>query len=144
MTFQDFILRVVSDAVFLNKGIDTDGAYGNQCMDLMHAYIKDVLGLSYSELAAPTAAQAYLNYPNVPGADKFMRIANTPTGIPIPGDIVFFKQYGNLYGQAGHVCIAYRADMMKLCTLDQNWPTYSLPHLQKHTYSGCLGWLRRR
>ncbi len=143
MIIEEFIAKYIAQAVYDGKGVDTDGAYGFQCMDLMHAYIKEVLGLSYAELAAPTAAQVYLNYPNVPGSNKFKRIANTPTGVPLKGDIMFFKQYGSLYGKAGHVCIVYKADINAMCTFDQNYPTYTLPHLQKHDYRGCLGWLRK-
>jgi hypothetical protein len=150
MTFEEFIAKYIAQAVYDGYGVDTDGKYGFQCMDLMHAFVKEVLGLSYSELAAPTAAQVYKNYPYVPGSEKFIQIPNTPTGIPQKNDIVFFSNYdpifkwNNLYGVDGHVCMIYKADMNNMCTFDQNYPTGSLPRLYKHSYRGCLGWLRKR
>ena len=39
MTFDEFIAK------WNGKGIDLDYAYGDQCMDLMHQYIVEVLGL---------------------------------------------------------------------------------------------------
>ena len=145
MTFEEFILKYTYEAVYNFKGIDTDQAWGYQCMDLMHKFIDEVLGLpDYRILAAPTAAQVYFNFPYIFGSDKFTKIDNTPTGVPLKGDIMFFKQYGTLYGPAGHVCVVYKADIKAMCTFDQNYPTGSLPHLQKHNYLGCLGWLRVR
>ena len=41
MKFNEFINHVKNIG-----GIDTDGAYGKQCMDLYNYYCKQVLGLS--------------------------------------------------------------------------------------------------
>lgn len=122
------------------KGIDFDGAYGYQCMDLMHQYIVEVLGLSDPRiLAAPAAKDVYLRFPNVFGSAYFHKIDNTPTGIPEKGDIMF---WGTGLGPYGHVSIYTGGDVMKFKSFDQNFPLGSKCHTQDHNYRGVLGWLR--
>ena len=134
MTFQEFIDK------WNGKGIDFDGAYGDQCMDLMHQFCVEVFGLSDGRiLAAPAAKDVYLNYPNTFGSQYFDKIDNTPTGIPQKGDIVF---WGTKIGQYGHVAIFSEGDANKFKSFDQNFPIGSKCHIQDHTYNGVLGWLR--
>jgi len=133
MTFDQFITK------WQGKGIDFDGVYPNQCMDLMHQYVYDVLGITdKATLAQPAAYQVFTNFSNVGGHDQFQLIANTPTGVPQKGDIVFF---GQAVGAFGHVCIFIEGDVNSFTSFDANWPTGSLPHKQTHTYNGVLGWL---
>lgn len=130
MTFDEFIAK------WSGKPVDFDGVYPNQCMDLMHQYVYEVLGISDKKvLAAPLAYQAYTN--NWSG--YFTKIDNTPTGIPQKGDILFF---GTKIGTAGHVCIVRDASLNSFNSFDANWPVGSLPHIQTHMYTGVLGWLR--
>lgn len=130
ITFDDFVTK------WNGKPVDFDGIYPNQCMDLMHQYVYDVLGLTDKTiLAAPAAYQAYTN--NFP--KYFTKIDNTPTGIPQKGDIIF---WGQAVGPFGHVAIVKDANMNTLNSFDANWPTGTLPHIQSHNYNGCLGWLR--
>lgn len=132
MTFQDFLEK------YNGKGTDWDGFYGFQCMDLMHAYIYEVLGHTDKKiLAAPSAKQVYLSFPNIAGSQFFEKIDNIPSGVPKEGDIVFF---GN--GQYGHVAIFIEGNDKSFRSFDQNFPVGSLPHVQNHTYANCLGWLR--
>ena len=134
MIFQQFLEK------YNGKPVDFDGAYGNQCMDLMHQYIYNVLGLTDKRiLAAPGAKDVYLNYPNIVGSQFFDRFENTPTGIPKEGDIIF---WGTKIGAYGHVAIFVEGDIKKFLSFDQNYPIGSLPHIQFHTYNGILGWLR--
>jgi hypothetical protein len=145
MTIEEFVTKYIVQAKWKAKGIDTDGAYGYQCMDLMHKYIEDVLGIpDYKVLSSPTAYQVYANFNNVYGHEKFNKIDNTPTGVPQKGDIIFFKQYTGLYGVAGHVCVYIDGDVNSIVSFDQNYPTGSLPQVYKHDYRGCIGWLRKR
>lgn len=131
MTFQDFLEK------YNGKYIDLDHAYGAQCMDLMHLYVVEVLGLNNTGiLAAPAAKDVYNNFSNLTGHDNFEKIANTPTGIPQEGDIVLFG-----LGQFGHVCVFIEGNENKFTSFDQNYPTGSPCHVQSHTYTGCLGWL---
>lgn len=128
MTLNDFI------NTYNGKGIDTDGAYGYQCMDLMHAYVRDVLGMGTALFAAPTAYEAYLSAKD----SRFDKIGNTPAGVPQPGDIIFWDR---TVGSAGHVAIFIDGNTQQFRSFDQNWPTGSVSHVQTHNYNGVAGWL---
>lgn len=136
MTFDEFLSK------WTNQPVDFDQIYPNQCMDLMHQYVYDVLGFTDKNvLAAPAAYQVYTNFSNETGAQYFEKIDNTPDGIPRKGDIVFF---GTAIGAYGHVCIFVDGDQNNFNSFDANWPTGSLPHIQQHNYTGVLGWLRAK
>ncbi len=123
-----------------NKPVDFDGIYPNQCMDLMHQYIYEVLGFTdKSYLAAPAAKDVYLRFPNISGSQQFTQIGNTPDGIPHKGDLVF---WGDQVGQYGHVSIFIEGDINQFKSFDANWPVNSLCHFQNHNYNGVLGWFR--
>ena len=133
MTFDEFIKK------WNGKGIDFDGAYGDQCMDLMHQYCVEVLGLSDGRILAASAAKdVYLNFANIFGNQYFDQIKNTPTGIPQKGDIIL---WGTGLGPDGHVAIFVGGDANKFKSFDQNFPIGSKCHLQDHNYTGLLGWL---
>lgn len=132
MTFDQFIVNRT------NKPVDFDGVYPNQCMDLMHAYVYEVLGITNkSVLAHPYAYQVYTQFTE---SQYFDRIANTPTGVPKKGDIFLFG--ANINGGYGHVCIVTEANVNSFKSFDANFPTGSLPHIQSHNYNYALGWLR--
>lgn len=134
MTFDLFVSN------FTGKRVDTDNAYGAQCMDLMHKYCQEVLGLQDLRiLSAPAAKDVYINFNNIYGREKFLKIDNTPTGIPEKGDIMF---WGTGIGPYGHVAIYHSGDVNKFKSFDQNFPVGSSCHLQDHSYKGVLGWLR--
>jgi hypothetical protein len=131
MTFDDFINQ------YDGKGINFDGAYGNQCVDLYRQFVKDVCGVpqSPSVAGAKNIWDTYL-------ALYFDRIANTPTGVPEKGDIVI---WGSLIGTYGHVAVFIAGDATNFTSFDQNWPDAGgkgVAHKQTHTYKGVLGWLR--
>lgn len=130
LTLPEFIVK------YTNKPVDTDGIYPNQCMDLMHLYKYEVLGLiNPSLLAAPSAYLSFQNYKTGP----FKKIYNASTNVPKPGDIVYF---GTKVGLHGHVCIFIEGDVNKFRSFDSNWPVGSLPRIVEHNYNGALGWLR--
>jgi hypothetical protein len=130
MSFDDFIDK------WDLKGVDFDGIYPNQCMDLMHQYVYEVLGLTDKTiLAAPAAYQVFTNFS---WGQYFDKIVNSPTGVPQKGDIVLF---GTAIGAYGHVCIFIEGDANQFTSFDANWPTGSLCHKQSHNYNGVLGWL---
>jgi len=119
------------------KPCDFDGAFGNQCMDIMHQYIYDVLGLTDAKiLQAPNARLAYTNFK---WEQYFTKINNTPEGVPLAGDIMF---WGDKVGTDGHVAIFLSGNVNQFYSFDQNWAVGTLPHIQLHTYYGVLGWLR--
>lgn len=134
MTFDEFIAK------YTDKPVDFDGVYPSQCMDLMHQYVYDVLGLTDRKLLAH--ACAYQVFSDFTESEYFDKIANTPEGVPQKGDIVLFnKTASNPYG---HVCIFISGTANKFKSFDANYPTGSLPHVQDHTYGYCLGWLRAK
>lgn len=132
MTLTDFITR------YNGKYVDTDGAYGGQCMDLMHQYCVEVLGIQdLSVLAAPSAKSVYENFSNVKGHELFEQIGNTPTGVPQEGDLMFWVN-----APYGHVAVFHDGDANSFKSFDQNYPTGSPCHIQNHTYANVGGWLR--
>jgi len=146
ISFNDFIVE------WNGRGIDFDHAYGDQCMDLMHQYIVEVLGLTDGRiLAAPIARTVFENFPNIYGNQYFDRIYNSPTGVPKDGDIIFWKDpYGWYYNSvnkryeyAGHVAISKGSNVNNVVGFEQNNPPGTKCHIQIHTdlYRGVLGWL---
>lgn len=113
----------------------------NQCVDLVNAYIRDVLGLPIIEWTNA------IDFPKRAG-EKYTWIVNTPSGVPQEGDIVV---WGSPYGKyiengvtkyAGHVAIFISGNADKFKSFDQNYPIVgSNCHVQDHTYNGVLGWL---
>jgi hypothetical protein len=131
MTLEEFITK------WTGKPVDFDGIYPNQCMDLAHQYIFEVLGITdRSVIATPSAYQVYTQFK---WSKYFYKIANTPVAVPIKGDVLVF---GQQVGADGHICIVTDADINRFRSFDANWPVGSLPHIQEHNYNGVLGWLR--
>ena len=120
-------------------GIDTDGAFGYQCMDLMHQYCVEVLGLSDLRiLAQPNAKSVWTNFSNVFGHELFDKIANTPMGVPLKGDIMLYD-----WGTDGHVDVFVQGDVNSFRSFSQNFPTGSKSNVVNHpNYGGVYGWLR--
>lgn len=136
---------------------DMDGSYGCQCVDLMHDYIQNVLGVPRT--SHNIRGNAYNIYNNIPSTGKtishgnvsvgFSKINNTPTGVPQKGDIIFWKPSSS-NGQAGHVAIYLNGNADSFTSIDQNWINASLSKGSKaaivtHNYTsggGVAGWLR--
>ena len=132
MSFDEFLVK------YNGKYLDYDLQFGPQCFDLLHYYCVEVLGLTDGRiLAAPAAKDIYNKYENLLGHELFDKIVNTPPGVPKEGDIVIFSS-----GQYGHVCIFIEGNTKTFKSFDQNFPTSSPCHVQEHSYSYCLGWLR--
>lgn len=135
-------------------GIDTDGYYGFQCMDLMHEYCRSVLGLADLRILSAASARAvFENFDNVFGHEMFEKIPNTPTGVPQKGDIMFYKDPWGRYldngvvKYAGHVDVFVEGNVNNYRAFCQNWITPNtpkgLPGVVNHSnYEGVLGWLR--
>lgn len=76
-------------------------------------------------------------------------VANTPTGVPSPGDLVVFHECsGEGVGSDGHVAIFVSGDVNSFTSFDQNWPDVGGPcsgggsacHEVSHDYSCVVGW----
>ena len=129
MTLKEFMEK------WKNTPVDWDGVYPNQCMDLLHAYVYDVLELKDATiLAAPNAKSVYENFR---WGAYFDRIDNTPHAVPERGDIIFWGG-----GKFGHVAIFLEGNVNDFISFDANYPIGTLPHEQSHTYFNVLGWLR--
>jgi len=132
MTFKDFISKNTG------KKLDYDGAYANQCVDLMNFYMQDVLGIDRPNITYG-GNTAYEIYKNAKSDDNFTKVPNTPTGVPIKGSIIFWD---TTVGSAGHVAIYLDGDVNRFKSFDQNWGTpYSHCTETEHSYKGVCGWL---
>lgn len=131
MTLDEFVNK------YNNKGIDVDGFPKDnpyQCVDLYRQYVKECLDFpqSPSVAGAKDIWDTYLT-------SYFTRYNNSPTAVPKKGDIIL---WGTKLGQYGHVAIFLDGGVTKFNSFDQNYPEGSLCHIQSHTYTGVLGWLR--
>lgn len=129
------------------KGINWDGQYGNQCMDLYRHYV-NWLGVPKQSMPVAGAADIWTTYLT----EYFDQIINTLTFVPSAGDIVIWKRSTSL--KWGHVAIFVTGDTSKFISFDQNWPQEGYtdskgnfigtgtPHLQEHNYINVIGVLR--
>lgn len=125
MTVQQFFDK------YNNQGIDYDGYYGDQCVDLAQQYNQEVVG---GPRLTGNAVDIFTTYPK----DFYDKITNTPDGVPQEGDIMI---WGTSIGQYGHIAVFKDGDQNQFTSFDQNWPANSVCHFQAHNYSGVLGWL---
>ena len=94
------------------KGLDYDGAYGNQCVDLIKYYY-DYFGV------ASYARGNGCDYVTNALPDGWSRIQYYSGFRPEPGDIAV---WGTNYGQGyGHVSIVLSAGSSNFVSMDQNW-----------------------
>lgn len=119
MKFNEFLNDVKSKG-----GVDTDGYYGKQCMDLYNYYCNNVLGL---QNVGASCAKEILNNPNI--MNNVERIDNYLEFVPQKGDIAV----GDVGGY-GHVCICLgEGNTTYFKSLDQNWKPQQLTE-EKHNY----------
>lgn len=135
------------------KCIDMDGVYGCQCVDLMHNYIEEVLGIPRSDHSI--RGSAYDIYSDLGDSTiltsgsqtvRLDKISITPTGVPKKGDIIFWTS--NVGGGYGHVAIFISGDVNSFTSLDQNWLNSDLNYgspaavVNHSSYTNVAGWLR--
>eukprot|EP00919_Chromeraceae_sp_WS-2016_P043255 GHVR01103311.1.p2 GENE.GHVR01103311.1~~GHVR01103311.1.p2 ORF type:complete len:258 (+),score=28.46 GHVR01103311.1:1715-2488(+) len=126
MTLQEFINK------WNGKGLDADGAYGNQCVDVAKQYCHEVLGIEGLHGNA-------IDWKNNT-RDNLVWVNNTETNVPQAGDIVIWSG-----GSVGHIAVFVDGNASSFNSFDQNWPVGSTCHIQSHTYKGAtynvIGWL---
>ena len=127
-----------------NRGTWLGGFKDNyQCVALMRQYLLDVFGLGTSNLPSGSDKSAYSIYANA-NDSRFIKIPNTPTGVPQKGDIIFWNKSADNRNY-GHVAIFISGNASSFTSLDQNWckncPMGSVAAKVTHTYSGVAGWL---
>lgn len=125
------------------KPCDFDKAFGYQCVDLMRQYLVDVYALPGYIIPALGSGGAKNIWTNSVPPNVFVKIKNTPLGVPVQGDIVIWKWYPFVTSTAGHVAIFQEGNVNTFVSFDQDYPTGSMPHLQRHDYRGVLGWLHK-
>jgi len=128
MTIEEFVEK------YNGKGIDFDGYYGDQCMDLYRQYLKEVLEVPQTP---PVVGAKDIWYQPTP--ENFERVENTPNAVPSLGDIII---WGTVLGTFGHVAIFLEGNVNRFKSFDQNFPIGSKCHIQEHNYRGVLGWLK--
>ena len=137
MTFNEFITA--------NNGKPlevVDPSNKNMCVDLMYGFVRDVLQRPvFSIPPALYAKNIFINFaPNI----EYDKIMNSPTNVPVRGDIVFWKWYWWVTGFAGHVAVFDHGDVNYFWSFDQNYPTGSPCHFQRHSYAGVMGWIHAK
>lgn len=95
----------------IGKRYDTDGYYGAQCKDYANAYA----GFMGHPLKASNANATW----TLAQDPYWQKLANTPTFLPQPGDIVVWGAWsGNPYG---HIGVVLDANLNSFRSVDQNW-----------------------
>lgn len=130
MKFEEFI-----DYVESVGGVDTDGYYGKQCMDLYNFYCNKVVELNGNTGA--DCAKHILDNSYV--MENMIRIDNYADFIPQKGDIAVWT--GSEYGHVA-ICLG-PADINGFKTLDQNWkPQQLTEEWHDYVYMSPLVFLR--
>ena len=127
MTFDDFIKKY--DGKKVEAGGSPNAKY--QCVDLANQYLTECL-----EQPAVFGANAQ-DFPSRIGS-KYEYILNTPSGVPDKGCLVIWKSKDNV----GHIAIFVDGNSTKFNSFDQNFPVGSPCHIQSHSYTNVLGWLK--
>lgn len=137
---------------YLGKSTNMDGAYGAQCVDLMHAYIDAALVIPYPHGFTGNAYPIYANAAadtvkssTLFGSVTFSKIANSSTIAPQKGDIIFWSSA--LGAGSGHVGVFIEGNLNRFTSIDQNWynssATVGSPAaIVEHNYTNVVGWLR--
>lgn len=115
------------------KFLDYDKLFGNQCVDLVAFYTRDVHGCSGW---ACNANEIYELFP-APLPTFFNRVA-VADGKPKKGDIMV---WGESIGPNGHTAIYLGEEVGGFISFDQNWKLGTPCHVQTHTWQGVEGWL---
>lgn len=106
MKFNDWLNYVKSVG-----GVDTDGYYGKQCMDLYNHYVNNVIGVQ--DVGADYAKNIIYNQ-NV--KNNFKIVKNYPEYIPPKGAIAVWTGF-----KYGHVGIVLEANINTFKCIEQNW-----------------------
>jgi uncharacterized protein YukE len=121
------------------KGVDFDGMYGNQCVDLFQRYNKDVVGGPFFSCPVSGGARdLYEHFP--PKAAAFYE--KIPAGQAAqPGDVAVWGASPN--NQYGHVAIVLQPKPNGLSVIQQNGFNPGAPaYVADHSTANLLGYLR--
>lgn len=129
MTFQELLEKYNGQFVEVAGSANAK----NQCVDLANAYLREVCDHPIVE---------WTNACDFPSKIKDMEwIPNDEeSDLPQEGDVIIWSN--KVGGGAGHIAIFIEGTTSSFKSFDQNWPLYSPCHVQGHTYSNVLGWIR--
>lgn len=120
---------------WLGKGIDFDGSFGFQCVDVYRMYCKEVLQIPQSPgvAVAKNIWDTYLK-------EYFDKIINTKEAVPKQGDVIIWGME-----PYGHIAICDSANGINFISFEQNWTELNgsgKTELRTHNYKNVLGWLK--
>jgi len=129
--------------------MNPDGAFGNQCVDLVDQYAQDIFGVTWQTAVGGVGGANQL-LDAVPDA-YWTRIDNDPNNpnlIPQRGDVVVYG--GDDLNAFGHTAVTMDADTNGVTVMQENGNTPDLPAgIMRLAYSqrgtgSMIGWLRPR
>ena len=125
-----------------NGGIDYDGSYGRQCVDLVQHYAEKVLGISGAFYGLNYAYEIYTKYSKLEKINKNFKLidAEAPGEYPKKGDVIVWSKKKN--GYAGHTAVCLSGDSTGFTVFEQNYDGKGGIREHKYTYSLVNGWLR--
>jgi hypothetical protein len=132
MTLTEFIKK------YDGKTVDFDKAYGGQCQDAFNQYCVDVWGIKNPIQQFPVAS-AYQNFGYAQNNPNFVCVPNSPTAVPMAGDVIIWNQG---VGPHGHVGIFVEGDVMSFRAFEQNWNGVQKCRIVNHPYDHVTGWFR--
>lgn len=125
----------------LGKPINTDGAYGNQCVDVVTAWSEylwpdlrywQTIGFGDARMLYAGASSAY-----------FEKIPYSPGVVPKMGDI--FVKKGTIGNPEGHTGAVKSATASSMQTLEQNgYNSSGVSYAFNQSYNNVIGFLRPR
>lgn len=132
MKFREFIKKVKAMG-----GIDKDGYYGKQCVDLYNYYMVNVIGLEDGKTGADCAKNILNNTYVMANVE---RINNYLEFTPQKGDIAVWT--GSQYGHVA-ICLGVNDGINTFKSLDQNWVSQKLTEeWHNYTYMSPIVFLR--
>jgi len=133
MTLDQFIKDYLGKTI----GYPTNSDFNGECLSLAKQYIKECFGFNPPPSGTNSAYGYWSNFPS-PLGQYFVKVSNTPTGVPKRGDLVIWNtNAGNGYG---HIAIFLEGTASSFKSLDQNWNGRET-HVQGHYYTNVVGWL---
>lgn len=133
MTTEQFVAK------YNGKGINFDGQYGNQCMDLAAQFVQEVWGHSGWDIAKGAAYQVWTEFDSLPVSKYAHRVPNTPTGVPPEGALMV---WGTGIGTYGHISVVRAGSNVNVFqSFDQNWNGHSYCEPVLHNYNYVYGWI---
>lgn len=110
MTHKEYIVQ------FLKKSVDNDGVYWNQCVDMVHHYCKNVLGIDCPRGNA-------IDLWNKKWNPAYIKIENTLRNNPKQWDIIIF--WPTPWNKYWHIWIVDNGNEMNVMVLEQNAWTWN-------------------